>query len=724
MKSLHSNFELGLLKYLQKSEADMSKFKYVSFNASNMFVQLLKIVKPSADTDFEEYTESLGTLDGYILIVDEAHNFFNSIVNGSKNARLLYDMIMASKDVKLVFLTGTPIINDPFELVPCFNMLNPHNPILYPKPEGYDILPTDYTTFNKFYIKTSEDGAKSLINKNKFQNRLTGLLSYYGTKYTPPPSGKSSKTVKRENFPDVLPLIVEEVPMSLYQFQLYINARVQEIEEYKRSFMKGPSMPLQKPGSSNSTYRVKTRKLSNFAITIQNTETGLVESEIIDQGKHDKPKNKLKNKKLKNEQEKNKHDKSNNTSNPTNKLKNKLKKKGKGESELDQADPVSTEPNELTDPAELTDPVSTEPNELTDPAELTDPVSTEPVASRKQEIQISEETLKDMINKLEIYSPKMEKLFNNLNDTMHQGLSIIYSNFVTTEGIGIFTKILEMRGWIKWVPKLNNPEHKPVFAVLSGKVSAEERAEIISVFNSMENQLAFTKSSKHIPYLINTILVSSVGVEGLDLKGIQYAHMMEPYFHDNRRIQFIARAARYNSHKHLPKERQVVQPYIYLSTYPTTNAKEITEMLKSMKIAEPTTDVDMFNKALLNKKLNDQFLIAMIEVSIDCKTHNKNPSIKCRTCSPNNKAIFHKDFYIDLNEPEACTTYSEESVDVKEIMIVDSSGKQKSYFYSSSKDDITIFTYDDSLSGYIEIDNSDPNYYDLINQIKQKQKTK
>ena len=62
-------------------------------------------------------------LEGSMLIIDEAHNFFNAITNGAKNAVSLYDLIMETKNVKLIFLSGTPVVNDPFELVPCFNMI-------------------------------------------------------------------------------------------------------------------------------------------------------------------------------------------------------------------------------------------------------------------------------------------------------------------------------------------------------------------------------------------------------------------------------------------------------------------------------------------------------------------------------------------------------------------------------------------------------------------------
>ena len=44
----------------------------------------------------------MGSLDGKLLIVDEAHNLFRATTNGSANARELYDLILASKDLKVV----------------------------------------------------------------------------------------------------------------------------------------------------------------------------------------------------------------------------------------------------------------------------------------------------------------------------------------------------------------------------------------------------------------------------------------------------------------------------------------------------------------------------------------------------------------------------------------------------------------------------------------------
>jgi len=57
------------------------------------------------------------------VVIDEAHNFVSRIVNGSKIAKNIYRKLMDANGLKLVLLTGTPIINHPFELSIMLNLV-------------------------------------------------------------------------------------------------------------------------------------------------------------------------------------------------------------------------------------------------------------------------------------------------------------------------------------------------------------------------------------------------------------------------------------------------------------------------------------------------------------------------------------------------------------------------------------------------------------------------
>ena len=52
--------------------------------------------------------------DDSFIIIDEIHNFISRIVNGSKLARSIYNHMMTAKNIKMVLLSGTPIINQPY----------------------------------------------------------------------------------------------------------------------------------------------------------------------------------------------------------------------------------------------------------------------------------------------------------------------------------------------------------------------------------------------------------------------------------------------------------------------------------------------------------------------------------------------------------------------------------------------------------------------------------
>ncbi len=237
------------------------KFSFVSMNANNMLKQMGKAAEGNSMEDFDAALEKnigevlkMPSLDGKLLIVDEAHNLFRAITNGSKNALGLYEMIMKAKNIKIVFLTGTPISNDPFELVPCFNMLG-----------STAILPVDYSEFNKLFVDKANGKIK---NREKFQNRIMGLTSYVNHHSSPGKAmGVLQNTVHVE-FPDELPMEVVKVNMTDHQYVMYQLARDKEREEGANKFgNKGaaqtPAMVKPKSNAASS-YRVKSRQLSNY----------------------------------------------------------------------------------------------------------------------------------------------------------------------------------------------------------------------------------------------------------------------------------------------------------------------------------------------------------------------------------------------------------------------------------------------------------------------------
>lgn len=248
--ALMNNFKSNIENYERMTHKSIAHlFKYVSLDAYNMYEQMYRIM------------DSSKMLGKTTIIVDEAHEFFSKIANiNNKNAPKLYDLLINSPDIKIIFASGTPFWKDPIELVPCFNML-----------AGTMIFPNSYKEFYDLFISSelrplfADDTEqtidtniiiKTIINQNIIQNRIVGLVSYIPRDPSLFPSKKEPKIV--------------HIPFDYkYQWSQYKVARISEIEEVKRSKMynsRGASSGLARSAQQgSSTYRQKSRSYSNVA---------------------------------------------------------------------------------------------------------------------------------------------------------------------------------------------------------------------------------------------------------------------------------------------------------------------------------------------------------------------------------------------------------------------------------------------------------------------------
>jgi SNF2 family DNA or RNA helicase len=303
-KSLANNFlkEVASFKNTTIDNPQLrQKYKFISLNSSNMYKQVANLGKDPEEikmeqqfSQFMKQNSTNGALENSLLIVDEAHNLFNSITNGAQNAIGLYDLIMQTSNIKIVFLSGTPVINHPFELVACFNMLRgvivdkyleeddsnfgdvnaiAKNKLTNKKHTYTTIFSEDIDEFENYFIDVEHNTIK---NKDKFTNRIVGLVSYYGDVYF-------EDKMNKKGFPKELPTIVEMVHMSKYQFAAYYQARQTEIKEDKFTYRAKKSRFSSVKGSI-STYRVKSRQASNYTM-VENLEK-LTKEELLNVAKY------------------------------------------------------------------------------------------------------------------------------------------------------------------------------------------------------------------------------------------------------------------------------------------------------------------------------------------------------------------------------------------------------------------------------------------------------
>lgn len=584
-KSLQANYKKEIEKFNkminpeindEEIEEIVTQYKYVTSNSKNMISSLddkLFNVLNNKNSD------SKVNLENKIIIIDEAHNLFNSIVNGSKIANEFYDLIMNTKKIKLIFLTGTPIINNPFEIAVAFNMLygkiiNKEYKFKKSK-EYYTILPEYYTDFQQYFINQSNNSIK---NENKFKNRIYGLVSYYGDMYTDilesiKDSIKSTKI--KENYPDRLSIKIEIIEMSNIQNAEYTKAR--DIE--KRENTKIGSSIFKEKNIASTSYRIKSRQLSNIFIP--------------------------------------------------------------GTPEL-------------------------------------------------------------TIYNFDKYSPKLVKIFKNINENHKNQISLVYSNFLES-GLIAFSKFLELNNYINYNSK--NDSDKLKYAIFSGQQTPEERSEIIKLVNS-NNNLNGQK--------ISILLISKSGAEGLDLKNIRSVHIMEPYWNYSLIEQIIARAVRYKSHELLNKNDQNVQTYIYLSDYnkqylikEKEKIKEKSKSKRKKNKIEFTTDINIFKNAIKSQELIQIFLKTIASTSIECEFLNsKNINYECFTCLNNNKQLYYPDIHKDILLSNSCI--KSKKITAEEIII-----NGDKFYYTKDKDDIKIFKYNSILNAYQLYENNN-----ILNKIK------
>lgn len=259
---------------------------------------------------------------------------------------------------------------------------------------------------------------------------------------------------------------------------------------------------------------------------------------------------------------------------------------------------------------------------------------------------------------LKNYSPKFLAMLENIEDPEHQGLHLIYSQFRSMEGIGIFCLVLEANGFAKFKIKRNGADGweidmseedmgKPCYALYTGTEDAEEREIIRNIYNgtwdyipnNIASQLRAKSSNNHLGEIIKVLMITSAGSEGINLRNTRYVHIMEPYWHPVRVEQVIGRARRICSHQSLPKELQTVEVFIYIMRFTEEQLNsdyaielKLKDLSKTAPYVPQTSDQKLFEISTIKEQLSSQLLKAVKESAIDCATHIKSSTKEGLVC--------------------------------------------------------------------------------------------
>jgi hypothetical protein len=255
---------------------------------------------------------------------------------------------------------------------------------------------------------------------------------------------------------------------------------------------------------------------------------------------------------------------------------------------------------------------------------------------------------------LQTYSPKFLHILENIDDpTNHPGLHLVYSQFRTAEGIGLFSLVLEKNGFARFRIKKNHlnvweidipevDEGKPTYALYTGTETSEEKEMLRHIYNGEWNQIpesigSVLKSKYHnnnMGEVIKVFMITSSGSEGINLRNTRYVHIMEPYWHPVRSEQVIGRARRICSHKDLPKALQTVEVFVYLMIFSESQLKsdEAIELKrKDLSKAIPrfpiTSDQYLFEISEIKANLTAQLTDAVKESAFDCYIYSNGKCV-------------------------------------------------------------------------------------------------
>ena len=505
------------------------------------------------------------------------------------------------------------------------------------KIHNYKALPDK---LDEFILRFIDPATKQMKNADAFKRRILGLTSYFR-------SAQESLLPRYEKTPEYYHVI--KIPMSNYQFQVYESARKAERKMEKSS--KSKQGQFDKDGiykDPTSTYRIFSRAFCNFVMPNppgrpmpeQNKQVG--------------------------------------------------DKAGAGEKE-----PVSEMENLLTKAknVELEQDVNADNEGEIEGDEAINAVADATYLDRlNSAIEEVRRNAAEFLNKtaLETYSPKFLAMLDNIQDPAYPGLHLVYSQFRTLEGIGLFSMVLEQNGFVRfrlkkttsggWELDIKDEDlGKPTFALYTGTESDEEKKIVLKIYNgfwddiptSIATQLRKMALNNNLGEIIKVFMITSSGSEGINLRNTRYVHITEPYWHPVRMEQVIGRARRICSHKDLPIELQSVEVFVYLMTFSKEqiDSDDSTELKrKDLSKRVPhiplTSDEALYEISTIKEAINDQLTIAIKEAAIDCAVYSRGSKegLNCVSFGEPNNTSFSYNPNMELDQSDIVAAINKDKI--------------------------------------------------------------
>jgi predicted O-methyltransferase YrrM len=553
-----------------------------------------------------------------VIIVDEAHNLISRIVNKmeSKKEQIaikLYNWLKTGENCKIILLTGTPIINSSYEIAILYNILRGTSKVftfdnkqskgsetVYNQQQSNPLISNvdlvDTTNPNQFIITKCPHGFT--MKKNKMELTLS-------EEYTSTSAEQLEKEFK-EN--------IEKSLQCKFTGVKQYDALPENKEDFEKLFVE-----------NSENLNMLMRRISGLTSYFPDMETlmpTLYPPEIIQIPMSEIHYQYYWEKRLKELE--------------SEKKSRKLKPDEEGANNYkinsrlacNFAFPIDIERPQISIEKEITnfDVFNTEDYQK-DSSETQKELQTlqRCYAQVKQFFYKNQELVAE-------YSPKFHSIATNIvsiNSISKPKLHLVYSQFLTIEGLNLFAIMLQLpkygeyvafdivKDQDKWTIPSTIKSAQNKYVLYTGAMEPEKREIIRNIFNKdMANVPVELHEFISTMTPITVFMITSAGAEGISLKCVQHVHIMEPYWNPVRIDQVIGRARRICSHASLPKEEQYVKVYKYIMVF-----GDVKKGKKGKKDETTTTDEFLMEHSMKKDNVIRTFQNYIQDSAIDCFLH-------------------------------------------------------------------------------------------------------
>lgn len=196
-----------------------------------------------------------------LVIMDEVQELISS-----KNKKVIPHMnwiqqaVRHAKDIKILFMTATPIKNHPYELAILLNLLKPSNsttrfPEVFekdPKMAGLTIVNHEKTKneFNNLFVLKKED-VEEVKNINIFRKNIIGLISYYSIERN---ITKFARKIEMD------PVTVDMMPKQLNEWRIVRNKEMEACESKNEKISCNSNASKKCKSSRQTSLNINSRK--------------------------------------------------------------------------------------------------------------------------------------------------------------------------------------------------------------------------------------------------------------------------------------------------------------------------------------------------------------------------------------------------------------------------------------------------------------------------------